>query len=139
MPDEYYTVPIGKAKLVREGDTLSIITYGLGVHWATSLADQMDLDADILDLRTLLPWDEEAVRQTVKKTGRVLLLHEDTLTGGLGGEIAAWIAEHCFEHLDGPVQRVASLDTAIPFSPPLEQAFLPQQRLRERVEQLLAY
>ncbi|MBC6606035.1 dehydrogenase E1 component subunit alpha/beta [Hymenobacter sp. BT188] len=139
VPDEYYTVPIGKAKLVREGDTLSIITYGLGVHWATRLAEEMDLDADILDLRTLLPWDEEAVRQTVEKTGRVLLLHEDTLTGGLGGEIAAWIAEHCFEHLDGPVQRVASLDTAIPFSPPLEQAFLPQQRLRERVERLLAY
>jgi 2-oxoisovalerate dehydrogenase E1 component len=139
VPDEYYTVPIGKAKLVREGDTLSIITYGLGVHWATRLADEINLDADILDLRTLLPWDEEAVRQTVEKTGRVLLLHEDTLTGGLGGEIAAWIAEHCFEHLDGPVQRVASLDTAIPFSPPLEQAFLPQQRLREKVEKLLAY
>ncbi|WP_133271412.1 alpha-ketoacid dehydrogenase subunit alpha/beta [Hymenobacter radiodurans] len=139
VPDEYYTVPIGKAKVVREGDTLSIITYGLGVHWATRLAEEMDLDADILDLRTLLPWDEEAVRQTVEKTGRVLILHEDTLTGGLGGEIAAWIAEHCFEHLDGPVQRVASLDTAIPFSPPLEQAFLPQQRLRERVEKLLAY
>jgi 2-oxoisovalerate dehydrogenase E1 component len=139
VPDEYYTVPIGKAKLVREGDTISIITYGLGVHWATRLAEEMDLDADILDLRTLLPWDEEAVRQTVEKTGRVLLLHEDTLTGGLGGEIAAWIAEHCFEHLDGPVQRVASLDTAIPFSPPLEQAFLPQQRLRERIEKLLAY
>lgn len=139
VPDEYYTVPIGKAKLVREGDTLSIITYGLGVHWATRLAEEMNLDADILDLRTLLPWDEKAVRQTVEKTGRVLLLHEDTLTGGLGGEIAAWIAEHCFEHLDGPVQRVASLDTAIPFSPPLEQAFLPQQRLRERVEKLLAY
>ncbi|MGY2131055.1 alpha-ketoacid dehydrogenase subunit alpha/beta [Hymenobacter sp. HD11105] len=139
VPDEYYTVPIGKAKLVREGDTISIITYGLGVHWATRLAEEMDLDADILDLRTLLPWDEEAVRQTVEKTGRVLLLHEDTLTGGLGGEIAAWIAEHCFEHLDGPVQRVASLDTAVPFSPPLEQAFLPQQRLRERIEKLLAY
>lgn len=139
VPDEYYTVPIGKAKLVREGDTLSIITYGLGVHWATRLAEEMDLNADILDLRTLLPWDEEAVRQTVEKTGRVLLLHEDTLTGGLGGEIAAWIAEHCFEHLDGPVQRVASLDTAIPFSPPLEQAFLPQQRLRDKVEKLLAY
>lgn len=139
VPDEYYTVPIGKAKLVREGNTLSIITYGLGVQWATRLAEEMSLDADILDLRTLLPWDEDAVRQTVEKTGRVLLLHEDTLTGGLGGEIAAWIAENCFEHLDGPVQRVASLDTAIPFSPPLEQAFLPQQRLRERVEKLLAY
>ncbi|WP_324674699.1 dehydrogenase E1 component subunit alpha/beta [Hymenobacter sp. GOD-10R] len=139
VPDEYYTTPIGKARLVREGDNLSIITYGLGVHWATQLAEELALDCDILDLRTLLPWDEEAVRQTVTKTGRVLLLHEDTLTGGIGGEIAAWIAEHCFEYLDGPVQRVASLDTAVPFAPTLEKAFLPQQRLRERIEKLLAY
>jgi len=139
VPDEYYTTPIGKARLVRQGDGLSIITYGLGVHWATQLAEELDLDCDILDLRTLLPWDEEAVRQTVIKTGRVLLLHEDTLTGGIGGEIAAWIAEHCFEYLDGPVQRVASLDTAVPFAPSLERIFLPQQRLRERIEKLLAY
>jgi 2-oxoisovalerate dehydrogenase E1 component len=139
VPDDYYTTPIGKARLVREGDSLSIITYGLGVHWATQLAQELDLACDILDLRTLLPWDEEAVRQTVMKTGRVLLLHEDTLTGGIGGEIVAWIAEHCFEHLDGPVQRVASLDTAVPFAPVLEKDFLPQQRLRERVEKLLAY
>ncbi|TGE21560.1 dehydrogenase [Hymenobacter aquaticus] len=139
VPDAYYTTPIGKAALAREGSELSIITYGAGVHWASQLADELKLDCDILDLRTLLPWDEEAVRATVLKTGRVILFHEDTLTGGIGGEIAAWIAEHCFEHLDGPVQRVASLDTAIPFSPPLEKAFLPQQRLRERVEKLLAY
>ncbi|MCB2376568.1 dehydrogenase E1 component subunit alpha/beta [Hymenobacter sp. BT635] len=139
VPDAYYTTPIGKAALAREGSELSIITYGAGVHWATSLAEELNLDCDILDLRTLLPWDEEAVRATVLKTGRIILFHEDTLTGGIGGEIAAWIAEHCFEHLDGPVQRVASLDTAIPFSPPLEKAFLPQQRLRERVEKLLAY
>ena len=139
VPDDYYTTPIGKARLVREGDSLSIVTYGLGVHWAVQLAEDLDLACDILDLRTLLPWDEEAVRQTVMKTGRVLLLHEDTLTGGIGGEIAAWIAEHCFEYLDGPVQRVASLDTAVPFAPALEKDFLPQQRLRERVEKLLAY
>ncbi|GGF00519.1 dehydrogenase [Hymenobacter cavernae] len=139
VPDEYYTTPIGKARLARTGDSLSIITYGLGVHWATQLADELALDCDILDLRTLLPWDEEAVRQTTMKTGRVLLLHEDTLTGGIGGEIVAWIAEHCFEYLDGPVQRVASLDTAVPFAPTLEKDFLPQQRLRERIEKLLAY
>lgn len=139
VPDAYYTTPIGQAALVREGTTLSIITYGMGVHWATQLAGELNLDADILDLRTLLPWDEEAVRRTVKKTGRVIILHEDTLTGGLGGELAAWIAEHCFEHLDGPVQRVASLDTAVPFAPSLEKDFLPQRRLRERVEKLLAY
>ncbi|HEX8429285.1 dehydrogenase E1 component subunit alpha/beta [Hymenobacter sp.] len=139
VPDAYYTTPIGKAALVREGETLSIITYGAGVHWALALASELHLDADILDLRTLLPWDEEAVRRTVNKNGRVLLLHEDTLTGGLGGELSAWIAEHCFEHLDAPVLRVASLDTAVPFSPNLEKQFLPLQRLRETVEKLLNY
>ncbi|MDF7814362.1 alpha-ketoacid dehydrogenase subunit alpha/beta [Hymenobacter sp. YC55] len=139
VPDAYYTTPIGKAALVREGNTLSIITYGAGVHWALALANELDLDADILDLRTLLPWDEEAVRQTVSKNGRVLLLHEDTLTGGLGGELGAWIAEHCFQYLDAPIQRVASLDTAVPFSPNLEKQFLPQQRLREAVDKLLNY
>ncbi|TYZ08911.1 dehydrogenase [Hymenobacter lutimineralis] len=139
VPDGYYTTPIGKAALAREGDTLSIITYGMGVHWATQLAEELSLDADILDLRTLLPWDEEAVRRTVEKNGRVLILHEDTLTGGIGGEIAAWIAENCFTALDAPIQRVASLDTAIPFAPSLEKQFLPQQRLRTAVEKLLAY
>jgi 2-oxoisovalerate dehydrogenase E1 component len=139
VPDGYYTTPIGKAALVREGEELSIITYGMGVHWATQLAAELNLDCDILDLRTLLPWDEEAVRQTVEKNGRVIILHEDTLTGGIGGELAAWIAEHCFESLDAPVQRVASLDTAIPFAPPLEKQFLPQQRLRETVEKLRNY
>jgi 2-oxoisovalerate dehydrogenase E1 component len=139
VPDEYYTLPIGKARQVREGQELSIITYGLGVHWATRLADELNLDADILDLRSLLPWDQEAVRQTVEKTGRAIILHEDTLTGGIGGEIAAWIAEHCFTSLDAPVQRVASLDTAIPFAPALEKNFLADARLRECVEKLLAY
>jgi 2-oxoisovalerate dehydrogenase E1 component len=139
VPDAYYTTPIGKAALVREGDEMSIITYGAGVHWATALADELGLSADILDLRTLLPWDTEAVRKTVEKNGRVIILHEDTLIGGLGGEIAAWIAEHCFEHLDAPVQRVASLDTAVPFAPQLEKMFLPQQRLRETVEKLRNY
>ncbi|MBG8553059.1 alpha-ketoacid dehydrogenase subunit alpha/beta [Hymenobacter guriensis] len=139
VPDGYYTTPIGKAALAREGDTLSIITYGMGVHWATQLAEELSLDCDILDLRTLLPWDEEAVRRTVEKNGRVLILHEDTLTGGIGGEIAAWIAENCFTSLDAPIQRVASLDTAIPFAPSLEKQFLPQQRLRTAVEKLLAY
>ncbi|TGE09688.1 alpha-ketoacid dehydrogenase subunit alpha/beta [Hymenobacter fodinae] len=139
VPDAYYTTPIGKAALVREGDEMSIITYGAGVHWATALADELGLSADILDLRTLLPWDTEAVRKTVEKNGRVIILHEDTLVGGLGGEIAAWIAEHCFEHLDAPVQRVASLDTAVPFAPQLEKVFLPQQRLRQTVEKLRNY
>ncbi|NDK56941.1 alpha-ketoacid dehydrogenase subunit alpha/beta [Pontibacter fetidus] len=140
IPDDYYTIEIGKAKTVAEGDDISIITYGMGVHWAKQLQQEMpEISLEILDLRSLLPWDKEAVRNTVAKTGRVIILHEDTLTGGIGGEIAAWIGENCFEHLDGPVARVASLDTAIPFAPPLEAEFLPKQRLREKVEAILAY
>ena len=139
VPAGYYTTPIGEAALAREGDEVSIITYGLGVRWATEVCDELNVSADILDLRTLLPWDEAAVRRTVEKNGRVLVLHEDTLTGGLGGDIAAWIGEHCFAHLDAPVRRVASLDTAVPFAPPLEAAFLPRQRLRTHLEALLAY
>ena len=139
VPEAYYTTPIGQAALVQEGEELSIITYGMGVHWALAACKELNISADILDLRTLLPWDQEAVRKTVAKNGRVIVLHEDTLTGGLGGEIAAWIAENCFQHLDAPVQRVASLDTAIPFAPPLETGFLPQQRLKERLEMLRGY
>lgn len=139
VPTDYYTLPIGKARVVQEGEELSIITYGMGVHWAKQLAESMDLSACILDLRSLLPWDQEAVAEAVKKTGKVLVLHEDTLTGGIGGEIAAWIAEHCFQWLDAPVMREASLDTAVPFAPPLEQNFLPKSRLKEKLEALLAY
>ena len=140
IPDDFYTVEVGKAKLVTEGNNLSIITYGMGVHWAKEIMESMpDVKADILDLRTLLPWDKEAVEQTVKKTNRVLILHEDTLTGGIGGEISAWISEHCFQYLDAPVIRVASLDTAIPFAPTLEQNFLPKGRLKGKIEELLAF
>jgi len=139
VPDAYYTTPIGQAALVREGDELSIVTYGMGVHWAVQVADELNVSCDILDLRTLLPWDQEAVRRTADKNGRVLVLHEDTLTGGLGAELAAWIGENCFEHLDAPVHRVASLDTAVPFAPALEKDFLPLQRLRDTVEQLRNY
>ena len=139
VPEAYYTTPIGQAALAAEGDELSIITYGMGVRWALQVCEELHVSADVLDLRTLLPWDEAAVRHTVEKNGRVLVLHEDTLTGGIGGEIAAWIGEHCFEHLDAPVRRVASLDTAIPFAPPLEAAFLPLQRLREQVAALRSY
>lgn len=140
IPDDYYTIEIGKANLVSEGNDLSIITYGMGVHWAKEILDTMpNVKADVLDLRTLLPWDKEAVEQTVKKTNRVIVLHEDTLTGGIGGEIAAWISEHCFANLDAPVMRVASLDTAIPFAPTLEQNFLPKIRLKSKIEELLAF
>lgn len=140
IPDDYYTVEIGKAKLIAEGQDLSIITYGMGVHWASEAMRLMpELNADILDLRTLLPWDKEAVVKSVRKTSRVLVLHEDTLTGGIGGEIAAWLAEHCFAHLDAPVMRVASLDTPVPFAPTLERNFLPTERLRTKIQELLAY
>jgi 2-oxoisovalerate dehydrogenase E1 component len=140
VPDDYYTIEIGKAKLVSEGNDLSIITYGMGVHWAQEILSEMkNVKADVLDLRTLLPWDKDAVEQTVKKTNRVIILHEDTLTGGIGGEIAAWISENCFSDLDAPVMRVASLDTAIPFAPTLENNFLPKGRLKGKIEELLKF
>jgi 2-oxoisovalerate dehydrogenase E1 component len=140
VPDDFYTIEIGKAALAREGHDLSIITYGMGVHWAKDVLDTMpDVSADVVDLRTLLPWDKEAVEATVKKTGKVLVLHEDTLTGGIGAEIAAWISEHCFNYLDAPAMRVGSLDTPIPFAPTLEKNFLPVGRLKEKVEELVKY
>jgi len=140
IPDDYYTVEIGKANLVNEGTDVSIITYGMGVHWAKDIIRTMpEVSADILDLRTLLPWDKEAVMETVKKTNRVMVLHEDTLTGGIGAEIAAWISEHAFSLLDAPVKRVASLDTAIPFASTLENNFLPKGRIKNAIEELLRF
>ena len=140
VPDEYYTVEIGKARKVQEGTDISIITYGMGVHWAIDYAKQhTDISFDILDLRSLLPLDYEAIREAVKRTGKVLLLHEDTLTGGLGGELAAWISENCFEHLDAPIVRCASLDTPVPFAIELEQNFMANSRLHECVQKLLSY
>ena len=140
VPSEYYEIEIGKARHVREGDEISIITYGAGVHWAEDYAaEHPEISIDILDLRTLLPLDYLAIREAVQRTGRVLLLHEDTLTGGIGGEIAAWIAENCFGLLDAPVMRCASLDTPIPFSIELENNFMAKSRLNEYVNKLLSY
>jgi len=140
IPDDYYTLEIGKAKLIQDGSQFCIITYGMGVLWAKEILDGMpEVDAAILDLRTLLPWDKESVRELVKKTSRVLILHEDTLTGGVGAEISAWINEHCFRYLDAPIVRVGSLDTPIPFAPTLEQNFLPKNRLQASIENLLKY
>lgn len=137
VPAGYYEVPIGQARPVRVGSDISIITYGSGVHWAMEYANQHpDLDLDILDLRTILPLDHEAIYASVKRTGRVLILHEDTLTGGIGGEIAAWIAENCFHLLDAPIQRCASLDTPVPFNMQLEKNFLAKSRLHEAVGRL---
>jgi 2-oxoisovalerate dehydrogenase E1 component len=140
VPDTYYEIEIGKARHVREGEELSIITYGSAVHWAEEYAaEHPEISLDILDLRTLLPLDYFAIRESVKRTGRVLLLQEDTLIGGIGGEIAAWIAEHCFSLLDAPVLRCASLDTPIPFSIELENNFMAKSRLDETVQKLLQY
>ncbi|MEO5996991.1 MAG: dehydrogenase E1 component subunit alpha/beta [Chitinophagaceae bacterium] len=140
VPDEYYEVEIGKARKVQEGYTISIITYGLGVKWATDYAQSNPgISLDILDLRTLLPLDYMAIRASVAQTGKVLLLHEDTLTGGIGAEIAAWISEHCFEMLDAPVLRCASLDTPIPFNTILEEQFLAKARLAESIAKLVKY
>jgi 2-oxoisovalerate dehydrogenase E1 component len=140
VPSEYYEIEIGKARHVREGDEISIITYGAGVHWAEDYAaEHPEISIDILDLRTLLPLDYLAIREAVQRTGRILILHEDTLIGGIGGEIAAWIAENCFSLLDAPVMRCASLDTPIPFSIELEKNFMAKSRLDESINKLLFY
>jgi len=138
--DDYFTVEIGKANLLKQGNNISIITYGMGVHWALDvLKRNPEISADLLDLRTLLPFDEEAIIATAKKTGRVIILHEDCLTGGIGAEISARITEKCFEYLDAPIVRSASLDTPVPFSSILEQNFLPKKRFEEQLLKLYNY
>lgn len=139
VPIEPYTVEIGKARLARSGHTMSIITYGMGVIWAEKMADEMNLDIDILDLRTLSPLDYAAIDASVKKCNRVLILHEDTLFGGLGGELSAYISEHLFEYLDAPIVRCASLDTPVPFAKSLENIFLANARLKASIDKLLSY
>ncbi len=140
VPDVYYEIEIGKAKRVNEGEDISIITYGAGVHWALDYAkNNPQVSIDILDLRSLLPLDYDAIRRSVEQTGKVLILHEDCLTGGIGGEISAWIAEHCYNLLDAPIMRCASLDTPIPFNIELEKNFMAYSRLGETVGRLLKY
>jgi len=138
--DEYYTIPFGKARLVKEGKSVSIITYGLGVHWAIELLEaHPEISADLIDLRTLAPLDTEAIYTSVKKTGRAFILHEDTLTGGIGGELSALINEHCFEYLDAPIMREGSLDTPVPMNVDLEINFLPKNRFKEKLMRLIKY
>src|SRR5690606_33469702 len=124
IPDDYYTVEIGKGAIEQEGNELTIVTYGLGVHWGKEFAAESNFSIEIIDLRTLLPLDKEIIFTSVRKTGRALVLHEDCMTGGIGGEIVSLITESCFEYLDAPVLRVASLDTPVPFAAELEQQFL---------------
>jgi 2-oxoisovalerate dehydrogenase E1 component beta subunit len=143
VPDEDYIVPLGKAALRREGADVSIITFGAMVHTALEAAQKLaadGVDAEVLDLRSLAPLDKEAVLTTVAKTSRALLLYEATLTGGIGGELAAIIAEEAFEYLDAPIMRVASADSPVPYSPPLEVAFLPSvDKVVARAKELVGY
>ena len=139
VPEERYTVPIGKARIHTEGTDVSVITWGAMVYTAEEAAAQVDASVEIVDLRSVMPWDKQAVLDSVRKTSKVLVLHEDTRSGGFGGEIAATIAEEAFEDLDAPVRRIAAPDTAVPFSPVLEKAFIPQvedvaRGLKELVE-----
>ena len=140
IPSDYYTIEIGKAAIVSEGKDFTIITYGAGVHWAKEALKKFpDTSAEIIDLRTLLPLDTESIYTAVKKTGKVIVLHEDCMMGGIGGELAALISENCFEYLDAPVIRVASLDTPVPFAVALEEQFLPKERLISAISNLLNY
>lgn len=140
IPDDYYTLEIGKAGLVQEGESISIITYGQGVIWAKELAEKYaEKSIEILDLRSLVPLDFEAIKTTVKKTGKVIVLNEDCLTGSIASDITAWIGENCFEMLDAPVKRIGSLDTPVPFAKVLENQFLPKARLEEVFLELEGY
>lgn len=140
VPDQYYTLPIGVGMRLQEGNDVSIITYGLGVHWALdSLVRHPEIKADLIDLRSLMPWDKELVLESVRKTGKVIILHEDTLTCGMGAEIAAYLAEHAFDSLDAPVLRCASLDSPIPASKSLEDQFLASSRFENDLLKLWKY
>jgi 2-oxoisovalerate dehydrogenase E1 component len=139
VPDAYYTIPEGQAVVHNHGDDLCIVTYGWGVHEALKLVQEKGISARIIDLRTLLPWDKETVAEQVKATGKVLVLTEDTFTGSIASDIAAWISENCFQWLDAPVKRLGSLDTPVPLAKTLEDNFLPWNRLKKTVEDLLSW
>jgi 2-oxoisovalerate dehydrogenase E1 component len=139
IPNGYYTVEIGKANITRKGTAMTIITYGAGVHWAINATESTEIDAEIVDLRSLVPIDYNTIAESVKKTNKVLILHEDTMFGGIGGEISAYISEHLFRDLDAPVMRIASLDSPIPFAAELEKLFLPQERLLVAMKKLNNY
>ncbi len=139
VPEGYYSLPVGQARVVRTGNDATIVTYGMGVHWALEAIEEQGCDVELIDLRTLLPWDQDTVLESVRKTGRVLVLHEDCLTGGIGGEIAAVIADQAFRFLDAPVMRHGAMDTPVPFALTLEQQFLGVDRFKLKLKALLEY
>ncbi|MEZ4773518.1 MAG: dehydrogenase E1 component subunit alpha/beta [Bacteroidia bacterium] len=139
VPSGYYNLPLGEAKIVKKGNDMTIVTYGMGVHWAMEAVDNQSDSIEVIDLRTLIPWDTETVYASVKKTGKCLVLYEDTTTGAFGAEIAAMVGQHCFQYLDGPVMRLGSMDTPIPFHPRLEAQFMAKSRLAETIATMLAY
>lgn len=140
VPKDYYTIPFGKATMLREGEDVTIISFGAGVHWALETLDKNPkIKADLIDLRTLQPLDAETIFNSVKKTNKVIILQEDSMFGGVASDISAMIMENCFEHLDAPVKRVASLETAIPFVKALEDQYLPKSRFEQALIELLAY
>ncbi|MBW8241411.1 dehydrogenase E1 component subunit alpha/beta [Muricauda oceani] len=140
VPTDYYTLPFGKAKLLKEGESLSVVTYGAGVHWALEVLEKYpEIDADVLDLRTLQPLDKEAIFDSVKKTGKLIILQEDTLFGGIASDISAMVMENCFEYLDAPVKRVGSLETPVPFARSLETNYLPKNRFESELVELYRY
>ncbi|QNJ98783.1 alpha-ketoacid dehydrogenase subunit alpha/beta [Constantimarinum furrinae] len=140
VPVGYYNIPLGKAAVLKEGNDITLITYGAGVHWAIEFLEEgNNTSVDLIDLRTLMPLDSETIYNSVKKTGKVLILQEDSMFGGIASDISALISEHCFEHLDAPIKRVASLETPIPFAANLEKHYLPKERLKKAFEALLTY
>jgi 2-oxoisovalerate dehydrogenase E1 component len=139
VPEQYYTLPFGKASIIKEGKDCTIISYGTGVHWALEVVETNKIAAEIIDLRTLQPLDIETIVASAKKTGKVLILQEDTLFGGIASDIAALIYEHCFKFLDAPIKRVGSIETPIPFAKNLENLYLPKNRLYTELLDLLNY
>ena len=139
VPEDYYNIPLGKANFIKRGDNLSIITFGMGVHWALDYLSQNDISVDLLDLRTLVPLDLESIEETVMKTGKVLILQEDNNRGGFGSDISSYISENLFEYLDAPIIKVSSLDTPIPFTDSLEKNYLAKSRLSEAFKKLSDY
>lgn len=144
VPDDDYIVPIGKADIKRSGKDMTVIGYSSAVHWALEAAEVIDkedgVSVEVLDLRSVLPYDKETILESVKKTNKVIVAHEATLTGGIGGDISAFISEHAFEHLDGPIRRLASIDAPTPYSPPLEAYFMPnKEKMLKLMREVAAY